>query len=464
MRKHFSKKLAVLTAAALVVSGIYCPTGKVLAEDDLTADYDYDNEEQVGTKISDLSLSNKGLIEFVNSTDIDADGYISTYEAERVTYLASTDAATQSELDQVLGLYSNITELRWDSGTATTITFPAGNKLQRLYITTKASKQVEISGISQSLDTISYMTQGSSKYTFDFSKNDAFKNAATAMISGKQINAIKFPSSAKVERVEISQTNVSTISISSAKITSLGMYSNSKLKSATIKNCSKLTNLSLYNGAITKLTISGCPKLSSLGCENNKLTKLDVSKYKNLENLYCGRNKISKLNIKKNTKLTSFYCNDNKLTSVDTSKNKKLNYFNCSNNKIKKISVSSNSKLNYLSCYGNKFTKVNLKKNKQLTSMSAGKTYKLLSSFIPAPSKTDSCYIYVEVKKGTKLNLVKYAPALKKAKFTIDKSYTKQFAVSKKGVITSKKYKYASIGLIKATLNKKEYNFYVTGV
>ena len=493
MRKSLLTKLSLLTAVSLTVSGIYCPTGRVLAadevveedgsyddyeddsasdndydddyeDDDLTSDNDYDDEEQTGTKISDMNLSNSELISFVENSDTNGDGYISASESEYITYLGVIDAATQSELTQILEVYTGITNLRWNSGTAKSIAFPTGNNIQQLYLTTKASQQVEISGISQKLTNVSYMAEGSKKYTFDFSKSSTYKNANYVSISGNQINGIKLPTSANVSLLDVLDTSVSKVSVSSAKVTSFGMYNNKKLKSVTVKKCSNLSSFALCGSLVSKLNISSCPKISYLVCEDNKLTKLNVSQYKNLKSLYCGYNKIKSINISKNKKITSFSCNSNNLTSVNTAKNKQLSYFNCSNNKIKNLSVSSNSKLSSLSCYGNKFTKVNLKKNKQLTYMAVDKTYKLLSSFIPSVSKENKNYITISVKKGTKLNLVKYAPALKNAKFSLENKEEKDVTVSKKGIITVKKNKAYASGTVIATLKKKEYHIRVMGV
>ncbi|MBU5479341.1 hypothetical protein KQI69_09000 [Eubacterium sp. MSJ-13] len=64
---------------------------------------------------------------------------------------------------------------------------------------------------------------------------------------------------------------------------------------------------------------------------------------------------------------------------------------------------------------------------------------------------------------GTKLDLVKCAPALKNAKFSISKDYGTDVSVNKKGVISIKKKKGYSGGCVIAVLNKKEYRIRVTG-
>lgn len=465
MRKGLLTNLSVLMAATLAFSAIICPTGRVFAADEVvTEDEDSTSDvvEQTGTKIDDIKLSNQDLIDFVKGSDIDSDGYISEYEAGRVTYMAVTKASKQSDLTKILALYPNMTELRWNSGTEKTLTFEAGKNIQRLYITTKASQQISISGISQQLDSLGYTTEGSSKYTFNFSKSSAYKKANLISLSGKQISGIKLSGSA-VSQLYISNTSISKVDVSSAKLTSFSMYHNNKLKSVSVKNCSQLKSLGFWSSVVTNVKINGCSKLSSLTCDDNKLTKLDVSKYKNLISLSCGNNKLTKLDVTKNSKLDSLSCNENKLTSINTSKNKQLSYFSCSDNKIKKLSLSSNKKLNSLRCYGNKFTKVNLKKNKELNYMYVGKTYKLLSSYVPSVSKYDTDYIHLDIKRGTKFNIVKYAPALKNAKFSNGTDSSKTVSVSKKGVISVKKGNYAS-GYIIAKLKKKQYQIRVLGV
>lgn len=496
MRKRFFSKLAIVMSTALAVSGCFCPIDKAFVnaetiqdEDDSyyddDSDYDdsyddstddsyddstddsyddstddSDNEETTGTKIDDIKLSSSELQAFVKESDSDENGYISQSEAEKITYVSISKKASQSDLTQIIKLYPNISELMWNAGTLTKLTFPKNN-IKRLNITSKAASQLVISGINQKLNNLSYTAQGSKKYAFNFAKGSAYKKVEDFNLMGKQINGVKL-SNAEVGTLYVTDTSAKKIDASSDKIINLWVQNNKKLSSFTVRNCSKLKSVSCAYNALSRLNISGCPKLLSVSCDRNKLTKLDISKYKNLKSISCGQNKLKKFDISKNKKLISVYCNDNKLTELNTSKNKKLSYFGCSNNKLNKLNVMPNKKLTTLSCYGNKFTKVNLKKNKELVSMAVSKTYKLMSSYIPTASKSNTNYIYIDVKKGTKLNLVKYAPALKKAKFRIGED-SQYITVNKKGVVSIKKKKDYVYGYVIAILNKKEYNIRIMG-
>lgn len=467
MRKRIFSKLAIVMSAAIAVSGCFCPTNKAFVNaesvqtDESTNDVADDATEQTGTKIEDIKVSSSELKEFVKSSDLDKDGYISQTEADSWTYLTVSKKASQSDLTQILKVYTNITWLTWNAGTLTKLTFPKNN-ITNLSVITKSASQMVISGIDQKLNSMSYTAIGSKKYAFNFKKCSVYSNVNYFYLSGKQINGIKL-SNESIGTLYLTDTATKKINVSGAKLSDLWAYNNKKITSFTMKNCPNLTAASCVNGSLSKLNISGCNKLEYITCDKNKLTKLDLSKYTKLKRISCGQNKIKKLDISKNKNMVSVYCSDNKLTKMNTSNNKQLVYFHCANNKLRKIDVTSNTKLGYLSCYGNKFTKVNLKKNKELTSMGICKTYKLLSSYIPTASKSSQNYMYVSIKKGSKLNLLKYAPALKKAKFSNEKYESKNVTISKKGVISVKKKDGYVDGIVMATLNNKDYRIRVTG-
>ena len=308
MRKRLFSKLAIVMSTAIAVSGCFCPIDKAFVNaetiqdeddsyyddstddsyDDSTDDSyddstdDSDNEETTGTKIDDVKLSSSELQAFVKESDSDENGYISQSEAEKITYVSISKKASQSDLTQIIKLYPNISELMWNAGTLTKLTFPKNN-IKRLNITSKAASQLVISGINQKLNNLSYTAQGSKKYAFNFAKGSAYKKVEDFNLMGKQINGVKL-SNAEVGTLYVTDTSAKKIDASSDKIINLWVQNNKKLSSFTVRNCSKLKSVSCGYNALSRLNISGCPKLLSVSCDRNKLTKLDISKYKNLKN------------------------------------------------------------------------------------------------------------------------------------------------------------------------------------
>lgn len=471
MKKRLSEKLVVTLAALLIVLGAFCLIGKAFAADDNVKNETVnnkavaDNSERVesGTKIDDIKLSNSELMDFVKRYDENGDGYISESEAAEVSSIYSSTETSQADLDTLLKLCPNVVDITCDFGSLKEISFPENNSINSLNIKTKAEAQVSVSGLKNKIDNLSYTTYGSKKYTFDFAKCSAYKNADIANISGSQINGVECLD-ASVSNLYVENTSINNFNMTSNnKIKNVYTVYNKKLKSVTIENCPELSLISCISGAVTKLDINGCGKLDYLYCDENKLTKLDISKFKNLKDIGCGKNKLTKFDISKNKKLETIFCNDNKLKELNISRNKQLTYLDCSGNKLNELNVTSNKKLNKLLCYGNKFTKINLSRNKNLNSITLNTSYKLLSSCIPSASKGRKNKININIKKGTKLNLIQYAPVLKKAKFSVAKKGSKYITVNKKGVINVKRQKSHIKRSVTAILNKTEYRFVVTG-
>lgn len=167
-------------------------------------------------------------------------------------------------------------------------------------------------------------------------------------------------------------TELTTLAVTSNKITILDLSKNTKLKildcgsnpltKLDLSNNLALTVLSCNGNGLTNLDLSNNVLLSSLQCINNNLTSLDISKLIYLKNLECISNKLTALNTSNNTELSTINFSYNKVASFDPSKNAKLTSLMCDENTLETLDLSKNVLLTKLNCSNNKSLKeLNLK-------------------------------------------------------------------------------------------------------
>ena len=176
-------------------------------------------------------------------------------------------------------------------------------------------------------------------------------------------------------------TELTSLSASSNKLTSVNLTKNTKLTSVNLSSNNlnaidvtkntKLTNLSVDSNKIKTLNVTRNTALQYLNCSDNLISSLDLTKNTKLLSLNAGGNKFTSLNISKNTALETLYLYNSKFSSIDISKNTKLKTIDISHNeKLKSLDVSKNTKLQSLDldlCYS--ITSVNVKNLKNLKNL-----------------------------------------------------------------------------------------------
>ncbi|BBF44894.1 internalin-like protein [Lachnospiraceae bacterium KM106-2] len=422
--KGLQKRFALASCAFIVGMGMYMQPMNVNADevDDQTT---VETTEESGIKIDSANIASAQLRKLANYDDYNGDGILSESEANYRSDITLKNA-TQAEVTQAIKLYPNLTSIEFNGGTFTSMKLNS-SKITNVYVTTTATKLVKVTGVSK-LEYLSYAYKGKKDISLNFNSFNLYKTAKSIEITGSHLTGVTAPSGVKTFRMYT--TGVKKLSINSnSKLENLDVYDNKKLKEITVNKCSKLKYVYVPSNALTTLNIKSCSAIVDLSCRGNKLKAVDVTKLKKLTQLNCIDNKLSSLNTKKNTKLTSLLC---------------------SANSIKKLDTTSNKKLISLVCYDNKLTTINLKNNKELYAFSINENYQLLKDLSGIKE------IHLTMKKGSKLDLKKYAPFLKNAKFSMGQKVM-GISVNKKGVISISKKCEQYYTTITAKVGKKEY-------
>lgn len=184
-------------------------------------------------------------------------------------------------------------------------------------------------------------------------------------------------------------TNLETLLCYNTNISSLYVNDCTKLKVLNCSNCTKLTNLTVYDKpSLYSLKCPGCTSLATLNCYRNDLTVFEVTGntaltkincYENanlstitgletctaMNYIDCGKCAFTDLSVISGlNNLTNLYVNDNKLTSLNVSGKSNLAYLaafnnpsltnlNCSNCALIYLEVTNNTALKELRCYYN---------------------------------------------------------------------------------------------------------------
>ncbi len=127
-----------------------------------------------------------------------------------------------------------------------------------------------------------------------------------------------------------------------------------------------VTDLILFNNALTDIDVSQNKVLDNLNLGSNQLTALDVSKNRVLSNLRVDDNQLTAIDVSKNTALTDLDLNNNQLTSLDLSKNIALTILYLGENQLTSLNVSKNTALRRLWSNKNALTDIDVSQNTAL--------------------------------------------------------------------------------------------------
>lgn len=141
-----------------------------------------------------------------------------------------------------------------------------------------------------------------------------------------------------------------------AQCTLGGTNSNGNITALSFAGLTGLTDLSVYDYALTSIDLNGAVALTTLNLDYNQLTSLQVHGLPNLIELSCGNNQLTSIDVASNTQLTSISIQNNQLTSLDLSSNLVLESVSIHNNLITELDVLLNTELKYVSIYNNQFT------------------------------------------------------------------------------------------------------------
>jgi len=208
--------------------------------------------------------------------DVNADGEVSTDEAQNVFYLNVTGISNANLISSLegIGFFANLKELRC-----------YGNLIENL----------DLSGLAN-------------------------------------LNKV-FCQNNRIESIDLSQTSVVVLNAGSNRIASLSdiSFNDQDGFDTLILSYNWLTSIdALYlphmvstldfsNNQVAHVNLSGINWLTKLLCANNQLTHIDTSTQTFLNYLSCGNNQITTLDLSQNSYLDYLYCRNNLMSSLDLS-------------------------------------------------------------------------------------------------------------------------------------------------
>lgn len=220
--------------------------------------------------------ASKDATQTIIDIDANADGEVSTDEAQDVFYLNVTGISNENLISSLegIGYFTNLKELRC-----------YGNLIENL----------DLSGLAN-LEKV--LCQNNRIQSIDLSQTSVVVlNAASNQIDS--LSDISF----------IDQGGFDTLILSYNWLTSIDASGLPQMVSI----------LDFSNNQVAHVDLSGINWLAKLFCANNQLTQIDTSALTFLNYLSCGNNQITTLDVSQNSYLNYLYCRNNPITSLDLS-------------------------------------------------------------------------------------------------------------------------------------------------
>lgn len=195
----------------------------------------------------------------------------------------------------------------------------------------------------------------------------------------RHLNNISFMGCNKLERLTVTRTGISSLTISDCPdLEELQCYNNN-ISVLSISNCPKLSWLRCFDNPISKLDstcIVSCSAITDLECMECNIDSIDMSIFPNLVNLTCSYNSIRSLDLSNNLKLSQLDCTNNPyLTNLNLRNNSKLGILMCGSTSISSLDLSNNLNLWELYCPDAKLTSLNISNNSKLKQLNCKNNY-----------------------------------------------------------------------------------------
>ncbi len=284
--------------------------------------------------------------------DSDKDGYLSSAEIKKITFLSPDDLGIKDLtgiefLTYVEELYCGWNEL-------TTIDLSKNTKLKTLCFENNKIVKLDLSNNTE----LEYLRcEENLLKTLDLSKNTKLRYL---FVENNKLDKLDLSKNTELYELSCEGNLLETLDLSKNTELEKLQVNKNKLKTLVLPNTTELKKLQVENNELKTLDLSKNTKLENLNIEDNKIDKLDLSKNTELSVLDCSGNLLKTLDISKNTKLRELYIRNNKLENLDPSKNTELIILSCSGNLLKTLDLSKNTKLRYLFVENNKLDKLDL--------------------------------------------------------------------------------------------------------
>jgi len=136
---------------------------------------------------------------------------------------------------------------------------------------------------------------------------------------------------------------------------------NNLLASIDVAGRPSLRDLSISGNSISSLDVSGCPALENIYAGNNNITEvIGLADCKVLQTLNLSYNSLTDIDISVAPSITSLYLYNNSLSSLNLSDNANLNWVNINDNHIDAVDLSKLANLRLFFANGNEISEVDL--------------------------------------------------------------------------------------------------------
>lgn len=247
------KKLFIL----LLTFAVVCGCGKVELSE---------NKGNNNTTIPDepnLNPEEDIFLQFcIENFDLDGDGAVSQYEADKVTSINCADMEIVRLTD--IGKFSNLSTLDC-----------SGNKLVALDL----SKNRHLTSVN--------CKRNSSLRTLSVGGCNELR---TLDCSYCPLSSLNLSSATALQSVDCSNNSLSTLNVGGCSALRTLDCSYNKLKTLDLSKTTGIVTVNCKRNSLTSLVLTGCTELVSLDCSYNSLSSLDVSDSLQLSTLDCSDN------------------------------------------------------------------------------------------------------------------------------------------------------------------------------
>lgn len=162
---------------------------------------------------------------------------------------------------------------------------------------------------------------------------EVFKNLEELVCRNDSLTVCDLSQNTALKSFAAQYTKLKSLDFSNnPNLTTLCMNSNRHLASLNLAGCTKLSNIQLFNSALTSLEIPNKKGVTNLLIGN--LLRLDLSEFINLSGLGCEYMELTDLSIipeEVKGKLKMLLCEGNQLTELDLSQYPALRSLGCGN-------------------------------------------------------------------------------------------------------------------------------------
>ena len=210
---------------------------------------------------------------------------------------------------------------------------------------------------------------------------EKFPNLTTFVIHSSKEARLKieeadFTKNTQMEEITISQGQLVSLNVKGlTNLSVLYCSGNSNLANIDLTGCTSLTNVNVYNTAISTLSIPDPSKLSYLDCGKTNITELNLSSFSSLISLTAGEcDKLKTLILPdEDSNLGVLTLTHTKINgTLDLSKYSQLYRLYCFDCGITDLKLNSNCDFQYISCYLNQISSLNLGKSESLENIYCG--------------------------------------------------------------------------------------------